>query len=108
MLAADHLPQTSDQANPDSVFEHPEAYTIIDVRDEQEVAAGKVFANAVNIPLNQLREKASEVNADKPIAVHCAGGYRSGIGASILESALPHAEIHDISERIRDIQKDMQ
>lgn len=108
LLAPDHLPETSDQANPDNVFEHPESYTIIDVRDEQEVAAGKVFDNAVNIPLNQLRDKASEVNADKPIAVHCAGGYRSGIGASILEGALPDAEIHDISERIRDIQKDMQ
>lgn len=107
LVAPDKLPIKSDEANPERIFENPESYHIIDVRDENEVEAGKVFNNAVNIPLNQLRENAEFISAEKPIAVHCAGGYRSGIGASILEGILPNAEVHDISERIKDIQREL-
>ncbi len=104
LVAPNNLPEQSDEANPDEIFENPSDFTIVDVRDAGEVAEQKVFSNALNIPLNELRSKAHEVPTEKPIAVHCAGGYRSGIGASILESALPNAEIHDISERIKEMQ----
>jgi rhodanese-related sulfurtransferase len=38
----------------------------------------------VNIPLNHLQERIAEIPRDRRIAVHCAGGYRSSIAASIL------------------------
>jgi rhodanese-related sulfurtransferase len=40
----------------------------------------------VNIPLNNLRERVAEVPRDGTVVIHCAGGYRSSIGASILEA----------------------
>jgi len=38
----------------------------------------------VNIPLNHLQERIDEIPRDRPLLVHCAGGYRSSIAASIL------------------------
>jgi rhodanese-related sulfurtransferase len=42
---------------------------------------------AVNVPLAALRRRVGELDLDRPIVVHCAGGYRSSIGASWLRSA---------------------
>jgi hydroxyacylglutathione hydrolase len=56
---------------------------VLDVRNPREWAA-KHIAGSVNIPLNHLRERIDEVPRDRRIAVHCAGGYRSSIAASIL------------------------
>jgi len=38
----------------------------------------------VNFPLNHLEERIAEIPRDRRIVVHCAGGYRSSIAASIL------------------------
>ena len=65
---------------------NPEKYTIIDIRNEGEIAEGKIFEKALAFPLNELRQKLDSIPADKPIMVHCAGGYRSSAGSSILES----------------------
>jgi hydroxyacylglutathione hydrolase len=46
--------------------------------------ATKHIARSMNIPLNHLQERIAEVPRDRRIAVHCAGGYRSSIAASIL------------------------
>ena len=40
---------------------------------------------SLNIPLQHLQERLSEVPADRPVVIHCATGYRSSIAASILE-----------------------
>lgn len=77
-------------------------YTIVDVRNASEVAEGKIFENAISIPLHELRENLDEVPTDKPIVVHCAGGYRSAAGASILEKELQKEDIFDLSEAIKD------
>jgi len=39
----------------------------------------------VNLPLNHLTERAKELPADRPLLVHCAGGYRSSIASSLLQ-----------------------
>jgi rhodanese-related sulfurtransferase len=39
----------------------------------------------VNIPLNHLSERLTELPKDRPLLVHCAGGYRSSIAASLLQ-----------------------
>ena len=42
---------------------------------------------AVHIPLAQLRTRMTEIPAGKPVVVHCAGGWRSSVGASLLRAA---------------------
>lgn len=82
-----------------------DAYTIVDIRNESEVVEGKFFEKAITIPLHQLRERADEIPTDKPIVVHCAGGYRSTAGASILEKELKIKKIFDLSDAVEDFKK---
>jgi hydroxyacylglutathione hydrolase len=56
---------------------------IIDIRTPREFATGHL-ANSINLPLSQLQQRIDEVPRDRRIAIHCAGGYRSSIAASIL------------------------
>ena len=56
---------------------------VLDVRTPREWA-GKHIVDSVNLPLNHLQERIAELPRDRRIAVHCAGGYRSSIAASIL------------------------
>jgi glyoxylase-like metal-dependent hydrolase (beta-lactamase superfamily II)/rhodanese-related sulfurtransferase len=81
---------------------HPENYTIVDIRNNSEVAEGKLFDKAVTIPLNELRERADEIPKYKPVVVHCAGGYRSSAGSSILENHFKDIKVFDLSEAIKD------
>jgi glyoxylase-like metal-dependent hydrolase (beta-lactamase superfamily II)/rhodanese-related sulfurtransferase len=67
---------------------------VIDVRSEAEHAAGHI-ENAVNIPLTHLDERIGEIPADRPVAVHCEGGYRSAIAASLLQK-LGRRDVHDM------------
>jgi len=52
--------------------------------------------------LNRLRETSSEIPTDKPIVVHCAGGYRSAAGSSILKRQLDGVIVYDLSENVKD------
>ncbi|MBW8683392.1 MBL fold metallo-hydrolase [Chitinophaga rhizophila] len=82
--------------------DHLNEFTIIDVRNTPEVDKHRIFDHAINIPLHELRFRLKEIPLDKPIAVHCAGGYRSAAASSILEAALPdNLAIMDIGEHIR-------
>jgi rhodanese-related sulfurtransferase/glyoxylase-like metal-dependent hydrolase (beta-lactamase superfamily II) len=56
---------------------------VLDIRNPREWA-GKHVEGSLNIPLNHLQERIGEVPRDRRIVVHCAGGYRSSIAASIL------------------------
>lgn len=80
--------------------ENPDNYTIIDIRNTSEVEEGNFFENAISHPLNQLRDTADEILTDKPIVVHCAGGYRSAAGSSILERQLKNTTVYDLSEAV--------
>lgn len=81
---------------------HREQYTIVDIRNPAEVKAHPVFPDALNIPLYELREKAGEIPVDKPIVVHCAGGYRSAAGSSIVAGVV-HGKtpVYDLGEDIK-------
>ncbi len=57
---------------------------LLDVRNPREWAT-KHIAGSVNVPLNHLQERIAEIPRDRRIAIHCAGGYRSSIAASILQ-----------------------
>ena len=60
-----------------------DAPLLLDIRNPREWAARHI-EGSVNIPLNHLQERIAEIPRDRRIAVHCAGGYRSSIAASIL------------------------
>lgn len=81
---------------------NPDNYTIVDIRNTSEVEEGKFFDSAISHPLNELRETANEIPTDKPIVVHCAGGYRSAAGSSILEKQLKSAKVYDLSDDVKD------
>jgi glyoxylase-like metal-dependent hydrolase (beta-lactamase superfamily II)/rhodanese-related sulfurtransferase len=58
---------------------------IIDVRKKSEFDSEHVL-NAVNIPLNELNLRFTELPKNQAFILHCAGGYRSMIAASIFKS----------------------
>ncbi len=84
--------------------DHIDKYTIVDVRQAGEFAEGKFFSKAMNHPLNTLRETMDEIPTDKPIVVHCAGGYRSAAGSSILENGIDGVKVFDLSEEVTKFQ----
>ena len=84
---------------------HPDAYTIVDVRNASEVKEGKIFPNSLEIPLSEIRERIKQIPTDKPIVVHCAGGYRSAAASSLLHSKLNGTvKVFDLGEAIKDFQ----
>jgi rhodanese-related sulfurtransferase len=57
---------------------------VLDIRTAREHQQKRI-QSSVNIPLNQLQKRLAEVPRDRRLLVHCAGGYRSSIAASILQ-----------------------
>jgi glyoxylase-like metal-dependent hydrolase (beta-lactamase superfamily II)/rhodanese-related sulfurtransferase len=58
---------------------------MVDVRAPAE-RRQKRIGGSVGIPLTHLGDRLSELPADRPLLVYCAGGYRSSIAASLLQS----------------------
>ena len=83
--------------------ENPDAFTIVDVRNEEELKQGKPFARSISVPLHELRNKVTTLPTDKPIVVHCAGGYRSAAASSILQTTLNgKVKVYDLGEGIKE------
>jgi glyoxylase-like metal-dependent hydrolase (beta-lactamase superfamily II)/rhodanese-related sulfurtransferase len=57
---------------------------VVDVRAPGERAAMRI-PGSLHLPLNHLREQLAQLAADRPLLIHCAGGYRSSIAASLLQ-----------------------
>ena len=66
---------------------------VLDVRREPEWQAGHI-AGATWWPLDRFQVSPPEVDTSMPLAVHCAGGYRSVIACSLLERAGLHNVIN--------------
>lgn len=64
--------------------------TVVDVRRDDEWEAGHI-PGAIHIPLAAISKRFAEIPNDKPVAIHCQGGTRSAIAASILETNGIHA-----------------
>ncbi|MEE2057953.1 MBL fold metallo-hydrolase [Rhodococcus artemisiae] len=62
-----------------------DAVTVIDIRNTGELEVGTI-PGSISIPLAQLRVRLDEVSDDKPVVVHCAGGWRSSVAASLLRA----------------------
>lgn len=63
-----------------------QAVQVLDVRRGPEWEAGHI-EGAVWWPLDNFRVSPPEIDHDAPLAVHCKGGYRSMIAASLLQRA---------------------
>lgn len=85
---------------------NPEDFTVVDIRNASEVKKKPVFSHALPIPLAELRERLAEIPVDKPIVVHCAGGYRSAAGSSILAAGIKgQTPVYDLGEAIQEFIK---
>ncbi|MBK0403221.1 MBL fold metallo-hydrolase [Adhaeribacter sp. BT258] len=92
--------ETSPETDLGSFEQNPDSFTIVDIRNTGEVKTRQIFPNAISIPLPELRERLREIPTDKPVMVHCAGGYRSAAGASIIRQEVKDQPVYDLSEAI--------
>ena len=68
---------------------------VIDCRSVGEFSRGDGFAGAVNIPVDSIESRMSEIEPrDRTILTYCAGGVRSARAAGILKE---HGYIHVLS-----------
>ncbi len=67
-------------------FPHDPRLVVLDVRKPAEFAEGHI-AGALNLPLSDLNDPASmaSLEENQNLYLHCAGGYRSVIAASLLK-----------------------
>lgn len=61
-----------------------ESSKVIDIRKRSEYNSEHI-RGAINIPLNEINKHLEEIPKDEFFVLHCAGGYRSMIAASILK-----------------------
>ncbi len=76
-LTATQLAELGDPATP---------LQVVDVRSPGETAAGTILG-AREIPLAGITDALATLDAEAPIVVYCASGYRSQIAASVLRAA---------------------
>ena len=57
---------------------------LVDVRTPHENETRRI-EGSVSLPLSHLAERAKQLPQDRSLIVHCAGGYRSSIAASLLQ-----------------------
>lgn len=76
---------------------------VLDVRKPTEYEAEHVD-HAQSFPLDYISKKMDEIDQDKAYHIHCAGGYRSMIAASILKSRGFH-NVVDVKGGIKEISK---
>lgn len=60
--------------------------TLLDVRTPQEFASGHA-SGAVNIPVQALAERRSELDPGQPVVIYCRSGGRSAQAARMLRDA---------------------
>lgn len=97
--------QASGKFDYEAFRENPSDYTIVDIRNVTEFEENRFFSHAVNIPLPELRGRIKEIPAGKPVVVHCAGGYRSAAGSSIVNEKMKDTPVYDLGDHIEDFKK---
>ena len=60
---------------------------VLDVRKESEYKSQHLdYSHVINMPLDYISKQMEKVQRDESYYVHCTGGYRSVIAASILKA----------------------
>ena len=60
-----------------------EGAQLVDVRADHEWDAGHI-AGATHLPLDELAERAGELDPERPVVLYCRGGTRSAMAAEAL------------------------
>ena len=68
------------------LFASPDSIQVVDVRRKSEWEQGHI-GGALHKPLDRLESMLGDLKRDRPIVVHCKGGYRSGIACSLIQRA---------------------
>ena len=71
-----------------------DAPLVVDVRTDAERAGGFV-AGSVHLPLAHWPKAVADIPKGRPVAIYCAGGYRSSIAASLLRAS-GRADVTDL------------
>ena len=58
---------------------------VLDVRRDQERAEGGI-AGSLHVPVHEVLDRIDEVPRGRRVWVHCAGGYRAGVVAALLDA----------------------
>jgi len=85
-VAANAWRGTSPGASPLSAFDEMSGERpplLVDVRTRREFDEG-CLEGAVNIPLDELRDRLAEIPTDRPVVLQCGTGYRSYVAQQIL------------------------
>lgn len=86
LAARPELTSTTERLSPNLAAERAAGGTlIVDVRAQTERSAGAI-PGSLSLPLSQLSRRLNELPRDRSLLVHCAGGYRSSIAASVLKA----------------------
>lgn len=72
----------------------PSSHVIIDVRTTEEFAESHI-PNAVNLPVQGLANRLSEIPVGLPVIVYCRSGARSTVAARILSDA-GYTQVYDL------------
>lgn len=59
---------------------------LVDVRTGHEWEAGRI-PDAIHIPLEDLSERAGEIDRERPVVFYCRGGNRSGMAVQAFSEA---------------------
>jgi rhodanese-related sulfurtransferase len=59
---------------------------LVDVRADHEWDAGHI-AGASHVPLDEISERAGEIDKDRPVVLYCRGGNRSSMATAALGAA---------------------
>ncbi|HEX2707025.1 MAG TPA: rhodanese-like domain-containing protein [Solirubrobacterales bacterium] len=59
---------------------------VVDVRTDHEWEVGRI-AGASHLPLDELAERAGEIDPERPVLLYCRGGSRSTMAAAALAIA---------------------
>lgn len=70
------------------------AHLLVDVRTPEEYASGHI-AGSVNIPLQELQSRMSEIPTNQAVVLYCRSGNRSGQAANLLRDA-GYTQIYDL------------
>jgi rhodanese-related sulfurtransferase len=68
---------------------------LLDVRSPQEFASGHI-EGALNIPVQSLAKRMSELPQGKQLVVYCRSGRRSATATKLIHQARPKAEVYDL------------
>jgi rhodanese-related sulfurtransferase len=86
VMAVEPGPVTPEQGK--AMVQEKKDLVILDVRNPSEYVVVH-YPNALNIPVNELEKRISEVPAGKPVLVHCALGKRAKRGYDLLKEKRP-------------------